>query len=191
MFVCIVGRQVSLRHVTPSVIGVSSYFCSAGVVYRNYVALQILFEVIRYEIIECITLSRRVIYTYRATAFVIDKYEYVATPSLRYDSATVEYILIFRSEISSLTRSYSVRIDYNITLSRVTFSLYCIFDTLSREFVHICHNVVRSTKRKPPLATVALLPPMWQRLNPKPSPAGAVPRNEAEEESKKKQNEVT
>ena len=172
-------------YVAPCIVGVRAYFCSAGVVYRNYVALQILFEVIRYEIIECITLSRREIYTYRATAFVIDKYEYVATPSLRYDSATVEYILIFRSEISSLTRSYSVRIDYNITLSRVTFSLYCIFDTLSREFVHICHNVVRSTKRKPPLATVALLPPMWQRLNPKPSPAGAVPRNEAEEESKK------
>ena len=136
-------------------------------------------------------LCGRIIYTYWTSVFVIDENEYIIAPSLRNYSASVKQILIFRSEISSLTRSYSVRIDYNITLSRVTFSLYCIFDTLSREFVHICHNVVRSTKRKPPLATVALLPPMWQRLNPKPSPAGAVPRNEAEEESKKKQNEVT
>ena len=191
MFVCIVGRQVSLRHVTPSIIGVSSYFCSAGVVYRNYVALQIFLEVIRYEIIECITLSRRVVYAYWTSIFVIDKDENVVIPSLRNNPVSVEQVLILCSQISRLTRSYSVRIDYNITLSRVTFLLYCIFDTLSREFVHICHNVVRSTKRKPPLATVALLPPMWQRLNPKPSPAGAVPRNEAEEESKKKQNEVT
>ena len=133
-------------YVAPCIVGVRAYFCSAGVVYRNYVALQILFEVIRYEIIECITLSRREIYTYRATAFVIDKYEYVATPSLRYDSATVEYILIFRSEISSLTRSYSVCI-ISIVLSQATFLLYCIFDTLSRQFVRFCHNVVKRERK--------------------------------------------
>ena len=109
-FVCIVGRQVSFRHVAPSIIGVSSYFCSTGVVYRNYVALQILFEVIRYEIIECITLSRRVIYTYRATVFIVYENENIIAPSLRNYSATVKQVLIFRSEIISFTRSYSVRI---------------------------------------------------------------------------------
>ena len=161
MFVCIVGRQVSLRHVTPSVIGVSSYFCSAGVVDSDYVALQILFEVVGLERVKRVRPCSGVIYTYRAAVLVIDKYENICAPSLRYNSASVEQILIFRSEISSFTRSYSVCIDYNITLSRVTFSLYCIFDTLSREFMHICYNVLRSTKRNPPLATVALLPQMW------------------------------
>lgn len=156
-----VRSMVICRYVPPSVVSVRAYLNAAGVIYRNYVTLQILFEVVGLEIIQRVFSDGGVIYTYRATVLVIDKDEYITAPSLRYNSASVEQILIFRSEISGFARSYSVCIDYNITLSRVTFSLYCIFDTLSREFMHICYNVLRSTKRNPPLATVALLPQMW------------------------------
>ena len=159
--VCAVRGMMICRYVTPSVIGVRAYFCSCTVVDSDYVALQILFEVVGLEIIQRVFSDGGVIYTYRAAVFIVYENENICAPGLRYNSASVEQILIFRSEISSFTRSYSVCIDYNITLSRVTFSLYCIFDTLSREFMHICYNVLRSTKRNPPLATVALLPQMW------------------------------
>ena len=134
------------RYVTPSIIGVSSYFCSAGVVYRNYVALQILFEVVGLERVKRVRPCSGVIYTYRAAVLVIDKYENICTPGLRNYPASVEQILVFRSEISSLTRSYSVCI-ISIVLSQATFLLYCIFDTLSRQFVRFCHNVVKRERK--------------------------------------------